>query len=185
VWTYLETWVVQDGGIPELRVGSKLIDHGVRASGWVIEPTAAEDGLELVDGPDPDGYDTPTFRLTGLVEWSRPETDEWILRCNATAFLARLSREHPLPGMKQRVTVLCALAVVPDYEWDAFAIPNVRQDWIVEGLRVEHRAREPHRDGDVPGRVVAVDDLTQMHQWDDDRGPNLSSSYLLDLRPAD
>jgi hypothetical protein len=176
VWTYLETWVVQDGEIPELRVGSKLIDHGVRASGWVIEPTAAVEGLELVDGPDPDGFATVTYRLTGLVEWARRETDEWIIRSDGTPYLARLSDLHPLPGVRQRVTVLCALAVVPDYEWDAFEIPSVRQDWIVEGLRVEHRAWEPHRDGKVQGRVVEVQDLAQMHQWDDEKGPDLSSS---------
>jgi hypothetical protein len=80
MWVYLSTWIVQDGELPELGIQSRLADHGVRASGWVIRPTAPRDGFELAVGPDPGGDGTVTYRLTGTIEWARPDTWEWIVR---------------------------------------------------------------------------------------------------------
>ena len=184
MWTYLSTWIVQDGELPELRAGSRLIDHGVRASGWLIESTRDTDRLEFVEGPDPDGYDTVTYRLTGPVEWSRPETSEWVIRCEGIPFLARLSNLYPVPRrIGERVSVLCALAVVPDYEWLAFGLPDVRQDWIVEALKVQRRAVEVRDGTGVPADVVCVEELVEMRQWADGRA-GLACEYLLDLRRA-
>jgi hypothetical protein len=180
VWTYLSTWILQDGELPELRRGSRLTGYGIRASGWRLELTEHPDGLELVDGPDPDGYRTVTYVLTGLVELCRPETSEWIVRSGPSRFLVRLGEVPATPIDGEQVSVRCFLALVPNYEWSAFGLPDVRRDWTVDALKIEHRARDAT--GHL-GDVVEVQQLTEMHKWADER-PNLGSSYLLDLSPG-
>ena len=41
--------------------------------------------------------------------------------------------------MGSRVTAQCTFSVVADYEWDAFGLPDLRTDWYVRGLAIEHR----------------------------------------------
>jgi hypothetical protein len=38
-----------------------------------------------------------------------------------------------------RVTAQCTLSVVAGYEWGAFGLPDLRTDWHVRGLAIEHR----------------------------------------------
>ncbi len=101
-----------------------------------VDQTAERDELVEQEGPDPDGFATVHYKLPGVIEWSRPETSEATIRCGDFTFLVRLSD-------LDRVCAACALAVILEYEWLAFGLPNVRRDWRVNAVKIEHRALAP------------------------------------------
>lgn len=35
------------------------------------------------------------------------------------------------------VVITCTLSVVADYEWDAFGLPDVRGDWLVDQVQAD------------------------------------------------
>jgi hypothetical protein len=55
----------------------------------------------------------------------------------------------PGRGMSARSSQ-CTLSVVAGYEWDAFGLPDLRSDWYVHRLKIEHRQIDH-----VPGRPGA------------------------------
>jgi hypothetical protein len=158
-----------------------LADYGVRASGRA-EPAVGAEGLRQVEGPDPDGYESATYLLTGMPTWERPETWEWVIQSGGIEVIAHLSNMYPPPVLGKLVTVRCSLSVIPEYEWLEFGLPNVRRDWTVDAIRIQHRALELHEDGWHPTHVVETEDLEEMHRWTDERADH-GSVYLLDLRP--
>jgi hypothetical protein len=88
-----------------------------------------------------------------------------------------------------RVTAQCTLSVVADYEWDAFGLPDLRTDWYVRRLAIEHREIDyaPGRSGGPlirhPGKVLRSFEIERMSRWDDDRNSAIMAWYLLDLTP--
>jgi hypothetical protein len=80
--------------------------------------------------------------------------------------------------------------VVPDYEWDAFGLPDLRSDWYVRRLKIEHSqiddvSSDPGRVlAGHPGKVLHTSEIEKMSRWDDDRDPTIMAWYLLDLAPA-
>lgn len=156
VWTYLENWIVQDGEVRELGRGQRLTDVGMRAGCWNIREAVGTAGVTGLPGPDPDGFLTRHCEVAGAVEWTRAPSTV-LLRVNGFRLIAEpsgvrevrvrdgeyaLERYLPdfwLPRVGSRVSLHCQLSVMADYEWDAFEFPDVRADWVVERIQVEHR----------------------------------------------
>ena len=97
--------------------------------------------------------------------------------------LERFSPDFVVPAVGTRIAVVCRLEVMAAYETEH--APDLRRDWVVGHLKVQHRARVP-----VPGReqawnvdkVLRVDDIERMHRWADERS-HRPITYLLDLKP--
>ncbi len=205
MWVHLESWIVQDGEIPELHIGSVLRDHGLRASCWSIEESQDPEGCVELAGPDPSGDQAPHYALTGTVESGR-EPSSMPLRVGHFAVLAepgsfrqapgssppddvleRFSPDFFVPGPGTRVTVLCRLEVLAAYETDeTFGALGIRRDWDVRQLRLQHLGLvgPPGRERERRvGKVLHVDDIERMHRWADDTG-DAHVTYLLDLQPT-
>ena len=166
VWVHLENWIVQDGDVPELHIGSVLRGHGLRASCWSVEESQEPEGCVELAGPDPLGDRAPHYALSGTVAWGR-EPSSMLLRVGNFAVLAepgsfrqvpgtsppddvleRFSPDFFVPATETRVTVVCRLEVLAGYETDEkFGDLDIRRDWDVRQLQLQHRALVP-----VPGR---------------------------------
>ena len=197
MWVYMETWIVQDGA-PELGRGSYLPDVGLRADCLSMGPPRTPvDGIaELADRAR--GH---LHELTGLAGaardvWSgdgpaqRHAGSEFVITTGDQAFIARTAERASVVAAGARLTAQCMLSVVADYEWDAFGLPDLRSDWHVRRLKIEHsqiddvpgdpgRALAGH-----PGKVLRTFEIENMSRWDDDRDSAIMAWYLLDLVPA-
>jgi hypothetical protein len=197
MWVYLETWIVKDGA-PELAGGDHLRDVGLRADCCSLGPArAAADGVaELVDLSGAQGPGSHRYELTGVagpaeeVRTHRgPAGVEFVITAGDQAFLARTAGPAAEVAAGSRVTAQCTLSVVADYEWDAFGLPDLRTDWYVRRLAIEHRQIDyaPSRPGGVlaghPGKVLRSFEIERMSRWDDDRIPGVMAWYLLDVTP--
>lgn len=200
MWVYMETWIVQDGA-PELGRGSCLPGVGLRADCLSVGPpgTLADGIAELADHGDlwPGGH---LHELTGLagaagdvysgdgpVHWHAGS--EFVITTGDLAFIARAAGRVSVVAAGSRVTAQCMLSVVADYEWDAFGLPDLRSDWYVRRLKIEHRQID-----DVPGgpgrplagrsgKVLRTFEIENMSRWDDDCDSTIMAWYVLDLAP--
>jgi hypothetical protein len=215
MWTYLSTWMLQDGEIPEVRPGQRLSGVGVRAACWSIVESSGSGGVRVGKGPDPDGFLTAHYEVTGRVEWTQ-EPCSLSLDVNGLHLLAEPNAvrkvftgapqawnprsgvwerpyglepyrsDFPLPTVGSTVTVEGNLAVLGDYEWDAFGFPDLRADWIVQGVKIEYRSHREvlgSSDGPSVGEVVKVEAVDQASRRIQDRA-KMRTSYLLDLTSA-
>jgi hypothetical protein len=197
MWVYMETWIVKDGA-PELARGEQLRGVGLRADCHSLGPAqAAADGIaELADPGSPPGPGSHRYELTGVagpaedVRSERgPAGAEFVITAGDQAFLARTAGPAAEVAAGSRVTAQCTLSVVADYEWDAFGLPDLRTDWYVRRLAIEHRQIDyaPSRPGGVlaghPGKVLRSFEIERMSRWDDDRIPGIMAWYLLDVTP--
>jgi hypothetical protein len=183
-----------------MEVGDTFSEVAVRASCWSMSDATTPDGLVELSGPDPSGDRSFYYGVTGVAEWSRepatvllrvgelgllaePHDANWVHdgglspKPDATAF--RLAAEG------ERVTAVATLQVMAAYETEAFDFPDVRRDWIVRGLKVEHRelvASAEFPDSREPGRILQVDDIPRMLRWADASRRD-HATYLLDLEP--
>ena len=64
---------------------------------------------------------------------------EFVITAGDQAFLALTAGPASEVAVGSRVTAQCTLSVVADYEWDAFGLPDLRTDWYVRRLAIEHR----------------------------------------------
>ncbi|HET7661267.1 MAG TPA: hypothetical protein VFK66_12835 [Oryzihumus sp.] len=168
---------MQDGEIPELHTGSTLHDHAVRASCWSIRETPAQEGVIELPGPDPSGDNAPHYELTGTVEWGQEASPE-------NYILERFSPDFFVPVVGTRAAVVCRLEVMAVHETEDFGYPELGRDWVVQHLKLQHRALVP-----VPGhartwnvdKVLHVDDIERMHRWADETSGD-HVTYLLDLQ---
>ncbi len=196
---------MEDGEVRELGRGQRLTDVGMRADCWNIREAVGTAGVTGLPGPDPDGFLTRHCEVAGAVEWTRAPSTV-LLRVNGFRLIAEpsgvrevrvrdgeyaLERYLPdfwLPRVGSRVSVHCQLSVMADYEWDAFEFPDVRADWVVERIQVEHRVRKASGLGGqgVGGRgeVIRVGDIQRMRRWADDK-KDLVTRYLLDVSHID
>ena len=201
VWVYMETWIVKDGAT-ELACGSHLPGVGLRADCVSLGPArAVVDGIvELVDPGAGQGPGSHRYELTGV---AGPATDvhagdglgqqhigsEFVITAGDQTFVARTSRPASAVAVGSRVTAQCTLSVVADYEWDAFGLPDLRSDWYVRRLKIEHREIDyvPRGPGRAlvghPGKVLRSFDIERMSRWDDDRDSTIMVWYVLDLAP--
>jgi hypothetical protein len=118
-----------------------------------------------------------------------PVGAEFVITAGDQAFLARTAGPVAEIAVGSRVTAQCTLSVVAGYEWDAFGLPDLRTDWYVRGLAIEHRQiyDAPSSLGGVlvgpPGTALRSFETERMSRWDDDRIPGIRAWYLLDLTP--
>ena len=197
MWVYMETWIVKDGA-PELARGAHLRGVGLRAECRSLGParTAADGVAELVDPGGQQGPSSHSYELTGVAGhaedvWSErgPMGAEFVITAGDQAFLARTAGPASEVAVGARVTAMCMLSVVADYEWDAFGLPDLRTDWYVRRLAIEHRQIDyaPSSPGGPlaghPGKVLRSFEIERMSRWDDDRTSGIMAWYLLDVTP--
>lgn len=200
MWVYMATWIVQDGA-PELGRGSLLRGAGLRAHCASVDPARARaDGITgLVDGGSvrPGGH---AYELTGLAGVARDvfagdgpaehhAASEFLITAGDLGYIAWAGGRASRIAAGSRITAPCTLSMVADYEWDAFGLPDLRSDWRVLGLKVEHTQAHDAQGSPVdvvacpPGAVLRSFEIDQMSRWDDDRDPTISAWYALDLLP--
>ena len=179
-----------------------LHDHAVRASCWSIRESPGPEGFTELPGPDPSGDNAPHYELTGTVEWGQ-EPSTVLLGVGGFRVLAepigirqvpgtspenyvleRFSPDFFVPVVGTRVAVLCRLEVMAEYETEAFGYPELRRDWVVQRLKLQHRALVPvsgHARAWNVDKVLHVDDIKRMHRWADEKSGD-HVTYLLDLQ---
>jgi hypothetical protein len=114
---------------------------------------------------------------------------EFVITAGDQAFVALTAGPASMVAVGSRVTAQCTLSVVADYEWDAFGLPDLRSDWYVHRLKIEHRQIDhvPGGPGRAlagqPGKVLRSFEIERMSRWDDDPDPAIMAWYLLDLAP--
>jgi hypothetical protein len=114
---------------------------------------------------------------------------EFVITTSDQAFLAQTAGPASGVAVGSRVSALCTLSVVADYEWDAFGLPDLRTDWYVRRLATEHRQIDYAPGGPYgaptgyPGKVLRCFEIERMSRWDDDRNPGIMAWYLLDVTP--
>jgi hypothetical protein len=199
MWVYMATWIIKDGA-PELGRGSLLRGAGLRANCRTMGPArATADGItDLVEGGGvrPGGH---AYELTGLAGAAhdvlaghgpaeRKAGAEFQITAGDLGFIAWAAEPASEVAAGSRITAPSTLSVVADYEWDAFGLPDLRRDWQVLRLKVEHtRLHDAHGSpGHVlpPGAVLRSFEIDQMSRWDDDRDPTIRAWYVLDLLPV-
>ena len=201
MWVYMETWIIKDGAA-ELARGSHLRGVGLRASCLSVAPArTVVDGIaELADpraGQEPASH---RYELTGMAgpaadvyagdgPGQRHVGSEFVITAGDQAFVALTAGPASMVAVGSRVTAQCTLSVVADYEWDAFGLPDLRSDWYVHRLKIEHRQIDHVPGGpgwalaDQPGKVLRSFEIERMSRWDDDPDPAIMAWYLLDLAP--
>jgi len=197
MWVYMETWIIKDGA-PELAQGDHLRGVGLRADCRSLGParTAADGIAELVDPSDPQAPGSHRYELTGVAGhahdvWSEqgPVAAEFVITAGDQAFLAWTAAPASEIAAGSRVTAQCTLSVVAGYEWDAFGLPDLRTDWYVRRLAIEHRQIDDALSSPAGalvgqlGQVLRSFEIERMSRWDDDRTPGIMAWYLLDVTP--
>jgi hypothetical protein len=201
MWVYMETWIVKDGA-PELARGVHLRGVGLRADCYRLGParTTADGIAELADPGGQQGPGSQRYELTGMAGPAedvyagdgpacRHAGSEFVITVGDQAFLVRTAGPASEVAVGSRATAQCTLSVVADYEWDAFGLPDLRTDWYVRRLAIEHRQIDyaPSNPGETlagqPGKVLRSFEIERMSRWDDDRTPGIMAWYLLDVTP--
>ncbi|HEX4688361.1 MAG TPA: hypothetical protein VH228_16395 [Nocardioides sp.] len=203
MWVNVAVWEVQTGEVEQLAVGDRVEWLGVRATFWDLEPSEADEGIHALPGRTPAGDESPYYRVVGTVDWIR-EPHSLVVRVGSISLLAEprpvglattvepdglppeaLVPEVRLPEVGERVALVATLSSLLPYEPEAYGYPDVSRDWVVEGLRVEHRETVPspaYPGGSEPGRVLRVVEIPRMLRWAD--APRKGyATYLLDLVP--
>jgi hypothetical protein len=186
MWTHLAPWLVKTGEVPQLEVGDTLREVGLRAAYWSLSGATAPPGAVERTGDDPAGHASPHYDLTGTVEWVGG-SDAVVLRADDLRVVAtpRPGVETRLPEVGSTVTVVATIEAMGLYDAAAADAPDVRRDWLVGAIKVEHRALVPtpgFPGQTEPGRIVRVDDIGRMLRWADASSKD-HASYLLDLAP--
>ena len=198
---YMETWIIKDGAA-ELARGSHLLGVGLRADCLSVGPArTVVDGIAELVGPgagqEPGSH---RYELTGMAgpaadvhasdgPGQRHIGSEFVITAGDQAFAARTAEPASMVTAGSRVTAQCTLSVLADYEWDAFGLPDLRSDWYVHRLMIEHRQIDyvPGGPGRAlvgqPGKVLRSFEIERMSRWDDDRDSAIMVWYLLDLAP--
>lgn len=201
MWTYLQNWIVQDGEVPELAVGDRLRDVGVRLYCdriTIASGSDAEARAEAVSTPREQYGHT----LTGVV--TRPTGGVFsatVLQSAAGYFFlepanptfdsvaAGTSVETDPIRIQQIpagtvVSVTGTADIMASYEVDGYTSPLVA-DRVVRALALEYRTLIPDPgkyDTWCPGEVISVQKIDRMRRWHDDpSSARMHATYLLQL----
>jgi hypothetical protein len=144
MWVRLWDSMIVDAAPPLPEVGSVLSSVGIRVRGV---PTDAEpgspDGIVEVQGTGSTGPQHVEYRLTGVAsdarefdadtsrEGNRHAGAEFVLTVNGDGFQVQFDGRARDVLPDSRVTVAGNLALVREYEWDAFRLGDSRADWLV------------------------------------------------------
>lgn len=194
MWVYLDSWMVQDGEIPELSVGDTLRGVALRAACLSLQEAGADVREGIVQRPDPDPSNARTsYHLTGTVESCG--RNEVLLAVAGLHYLAepadvravpgtspgesmleRYSPDFVVPPVGARAAAVCTWEVLAEYETGS---QELRADWRVHGLAIEHRDATAVELREA--RILRVDTVDRLHRWADERvGERII--YLLDLQ---
>jgi hypothetical protein len=197
----LPVWVVQTGEVPQLAVGDVWERMAVRGSWSNMGPATDADGLiDLPVGVE----ESPQQLITGVVTVTR-EPHTVIVRAGSCELLMEPKAIGPavdpgpedqpadqifpdvvLPEPGARFSFVATCSVMLDYEVSAYDYADLRRDWRVRGLRVEHREFVPSPGpggGNEPGRILRVDTIDRMLRWGDASRRELAV-YLVDVEPV-
>lgn len=197
MWVYVENWLVQDGEIPELRVGDTLRDAALRAA--CLSLREAGEGVRegVVERPQTNtSSGRVSYQVTGTAE-ALPRPDQVVLRVGERRLLAepgtvrrvpgaspsdwgleRYSPDFVVPPVGGRVTAVCTWEVLAAYEIGPW---QLRADWRVRGLRIERRAKTPVEL--ERAAIVRVDTVDRLSCWGDEHAED-RITYILDLDPV-
>lgn len=148
MWVALPDWMVVDGAVPPPRPRTVLTRVGLRIRGdWFDADSAQSDRVSLVP-IDSNAPRRIRYRATGTAgevttyefnTGSGPQIagSEFVLRLGAFGLQAQVPPDVPGPIAGSRLTIEGPVAVVGDYEWEAFDLSDTRADWwirdVVEG----------------------------------------------------
>ena len=144
MWVRLMNWMIADGEPPLPNVGSLLTCVGLRVRGEVTAapPDSPDGSVETQGGHPPEVM----YRLTGRAGEPRDfdvDTGQAGMRHAGVEFVLTVGFDRyqvQTDGWASdvptgsRVTVTGSLAVVGEYEWDAFALSELRADWLVKAV---------------------------------------------------
>jgi hypothetical protein len=155
---------------------------------WRSAAAASGPAVTCMNSPDWPGAARDVYSGDGPAQ--RQAGSEFVLTTGDQAFIARTAGRASIVAAGSRVTAQCMLSVVADYEWDAFGLPDLRSDWHVRRLKIEHRQIDDVPDG--PGRALAghlgkvlrTFEIENMSRWEDDRDSTIMAWYVLDLAPV-
>ena len=164
----LPEWLVEDGEISDLQLGSIWHQVAVRAAAWELRAGDGPLGIEERTGFVDQGSGCPTYAVTGTAVWVREpasvvlQVDDaaLVVEPNGVREIASAPGDYALepyapgftlPAVGSQAIALCTFEVMADYETHAFGLPDTRRDWTV-------RARRP-RPADGEGAAVYVVDL--------------------------
>jgi hypothetical protein len=194
VWVILDTWLLGDGEVPELRIGDLLHHVGLRLLCDDFGSSAQTGCGAWATGSAADGR--VTYRLRGPVvaagrQWAVLDIGDCLVLLEPDAVretrtatgdfaLERFSDDFKTPSVGSIGEAVGRLEVVPDYEWDRFPHLDMRRDWRLAGAFLVTRTALPGNDdfthtyGD-PVRVSRMERLD--YTADGDPG----NSCLVDL----
>lgn len=187
----LKNWLVQEGEVPEPEVGQVLPGIGLRAECWNVRTSTGRDAVVDLDQSRIFMSPTPT-EVTGMVTWVRSACGayesplEVILHLQEFSFAA-LGPPTELANVDvgARITVECRLSAMPDFEWEAFALPDVRRDWTVTGIHVFDPATFYEEVDGATSPATSGPGMTSIRKWaNHPESDNSRAECLLRLEPA-
>ena len=116
--------------------------------------------------------------------WQDIASAEFVMNSELTPFVATVPLGTPSTAQGSRATVSGSVSVIPEYEYEAFGLPDVRSAWRVLGVKAEDSEIVLDAHGvRTAGRVRAHRELDRMRRWKDEADPNgcIMTSYLVDL----
>lgn len=208
MWTYLPTWLVQDGEVEELAPGSFLLTTALAANCATVMTVDGSWSPGLVPAKAAvDGYRYDVTGMAGAVRDIVADRgdgrsvrfgSEFLLTSGVLRFIARTNDLFVDEVAGSMVTARCSLEVLAGYEMDAFSLPDVREDWVVASVQLERRVVKHRMVNGLKGRLMAegyagnvVDliEVPRMRKWADDPAAALkpaakdtTATYVVDLR---
>lgn len=198
MWATLETWLLGDGEVAELAVGEVLRHKGLRLSCQALGPSAETDCRASATGAAAEGDVTYTLRGPVVATWRQgavidigrclillePDDVRTIQAADGEQAMERFSDDFKTPAVGAMGEAVGRLEVVPDYEWDAFHLLDLRRDWQVGAVFLVGRQAVFVDNGDgvlrrSPGRATPMERLDVSA----DRDP--SNRFLVDLEPTE
>jgi hypothetical protein len=197
MWAYLSTWIVQDGQLPPIEVGSLLPNIGVKVIGTLTERSAQTEEAGIAPLADagviaPSAYRYSVTGVAGLAEdvlrmmgpdeglHPRHMGAEFVLSCGERRFIASAANAYADQIVAGSVvTVEGHFSIMAEHEFEVSETPRlgVAAGWRVAALKVEQYAVVWHERspmgrpawvGDI-GETIDVFDVRAVDAWQDER----------------
>lgn len=199
VWVSLDTWLIGDGQFPQLALGDVVRDCGLRLRCSRLHRSGQQ--VPAISDSRVDDEGRARYQLTGRCQsvtsamavliampgWltvAEPETCRAVSEARDQPAYEPWSEQFRPPAPNEMLDAEGWLEVVAEHEWDAFAIPDSRMSWRLQGIQLlEHRMmRVPGEpDARMRGPVVRTTQPKRL-SWTAER--LLGGRYLIDVVPA-